>query len=133
MKRSMPAGAWLVLAALSFAAALASWPGRRIADNSRQQAQVQAPLSELPAQPAAGDSTTDNAAAPPATPPRPVTAPIVLDEGDRSLAPWPQAGRQVLRCVEKGRTVYRDAGTACAEGSGEAITLFPTRGVEAPR
>ena len=133
MNRSMPAGAWLVLAALSFAAALASWPGPRPVGGFPLQAQgLATPSDDMPAPPTAGDGAAD-AVAQPATPPRPVTAPVVLDDKDRSLAPWPQAGRQVLRCVEKGHTVYRDAGTACAEGSGEAVTLFPTRGVEAPR
>jgi hypothetical protein len=132
MKHSLPAWTWLVLAALSFAAALASWPGPGPASNFPQPAQVQTPSADPPAQAATVD-TAANVEPQPATPQRIANAPVVLDEGDPGIAPLPQAGRQVLRCVEKGRTVYRDAGAACAEGTGEAITLFPTRGVEAPR
>jgi guanyl-specific ribonuclease Sa len=132
MKRSLPAWAWLALAALSFAAALASWPGPRTASDLPAQAQRQTPPVDAQAQAVTAGAVTD-AESPPATPPATANAPVVLDDGNHASTPLPQAGRQVLRCVENGRTVYRDAGTACAEGGGEAITLFPTRGVEAPR
>jgi hypothetical protein len=47
--------------------------------------------------------------------------------------PGPKAGRQVLRCTDKGRITYVDLNATCAEGPGERVTVFPTQGVEASR
>ena len=47
--------------------------------------------------------------------------------------PTPKAGRQVQRCTNRGRITYVDLNAPCAEGPGERVTVFPTRGVEASR
>lgn len=136
MRRGFPPSFWLVLAALCFAGALASWPQLRpqIAWSAHDAAGAPpaAPESPLPVvvtEDASGPAVSSDAA------PRPLSRPDLPDEtADTSAAAGlPQAGRQVLRCIERGRTVYRDAGGTCAEGPGEPVTLFPTRGVEAPR
>ena len=46
--------------------------------------------------------------------------------------PAPKAGRQVLRCTDKGRVTYVDLNASCLEGPGERVTVFPTEGVEKP-
>jgi cbb3-type cytochrome oxidase subunit 3 len=136
MRQGLPPSFWLVLAGLCFVGALASWP------RPQGQAAAQtaaAPLADGTAAPpqvgTAADAAPANAAAD--TTPRAAEVPALPDLSGLEEAPpddgVPAAGRQVLRCVEGGRTVYRDAGGRCAEGQGEAVTLFPTRGVEAPR
>jgi hypothetical protein len=52
---------------------------------------------------------------------------------DEPGEPPPKAGRQVLRCVVKGRYAYLDLNSSCPEGPGERVTVFPTEGVELPR
>ena len=46
--------------------------------------------------------------------------------------PAPKAGRQVLRCTDKGRITYIDLNASCLAGPGERVTVFPTEGVEKP-
>ena len=46
--------------------------------------------------------------------------------------PASKAGRQVLRCTDKGRTTYVDLNASCLEGPGDRVTVFPTEGVEKP-
>ena len=52
---------------------------------------------------------------------------------DDPAEPPPKAGRQVLRCLVKGRYAYLDLNSSCPEGPGERVTVFPTEGVELPR
>ena len=59
--------------------------------------------------------------------------PLAWPEPDPPVRAEPRAGRQVLRCVDHGRIVYKDLNTACPEGPGERVTVFPTQGVERPR
>jgi len=46
--------------------------------------------------------------------------------------PAPKAGRQVLRCSDKGRITYIDLNASCPDGPGQRVTVFPTEGVEKP-
>ena len=52
---------------------------------------------------------------------------------DAPAASTPLAGRQVMRCLDKGRITYVDLNAPCADGPGERVTVFPTAGVEKPR
>lgn len=67
--------------------------------------------------------------------PDPTRAPTPLpdlSEGEAGDTP-PQAGRQVLRCLTRGRITYTELTGLCPEGIGERVTVFPTQGVEGPR
>ncbi|MBS0446148.1 MAG: hypothetical protein JSR59_09380 [Proteobacteria bacterium] len=44
--------------------------------------------------------------------------------------PAPLAGQLVLRCNAQGRVTYTDIRGSCADGAGEQVTVYPTRGVE---
>ena len=136
MRQGLPPSFWLVLAGLCFVGALASWP--RPQGHAAAQTAA-APLADGTAAPPQAGTDADAAPATAAADanPRAAEVPALPDlTGLEEALPdggVPAAGRQVLRCVEGGRTVYRDAASRCAEGAGEAVTLFPTRGVEAPR
>lgn len=134
MTRRLPPSFWLVLAGLCFAGALASWPRPQITWTAHDAAGVP-PAAPQPTPPSVVGEDATGAALPLEAAQRPISSPDFPDEAadNSAAAVLPQAGRRVLRCVEHGRTVYRDAGGACAEGGGEQVTLFPTRGVEAPR
>jgi hypothetical protein len=126
---ALPPMFWLLLALASFIAAFTSWQNQRL-DRIRPPA-VSAPTPEL------------TPLAEPATPPAP--APVTAAAGasaaagtaDGDQAPVrqlePTAGRQVLRCVSKGRVTYRDLNAGCPEGASERITVFPTEGVGKPK
>ena len=121
---------WLALALASFIAAFSVWQLQRLdrmrppalATPAARSADAPAePLSEpaLPGQAAAevsasGPTTGDGAVAP-------------------ARAPDPTAGRQVLRCVSKGRVTYRDLNAGCPDGAAERVTVFPTEGVGKPK
>ena len=60
----------------------------------------------------------------------PTPLPDLSDTAQRE--PLPKAGRQVLRCTDKGRITYLDLNASCLEGPGERVTVFPTEGVEKP-
>ena len=67
--------------------------------------------------------------------PDPTRAPTPLpdlSEGEAGDTP-PQAGRQVLRCLTRGRITYTELTGLCPEGIGERVTVFPTQGVEGSR
>ena len=68
-------------------------------------------------------------------PPPPPHEPTPLPDLSEPAAskPVPKAGKQVLRCMVKGRAVYMDLNAVCAEGEGERVTVFPTEGVGQPR
>jgi hypothetical protein len=66
------------------------------------------------------------------TTPREATPLPDLQEAD-TREPLARAGRQVQRCIDKGRTVYVDLNAICPEGPGVRVTVFPTEGVGAPR
>ena len=117
---------WLVLAIASFGAALSLWQVQRI-ERLRPPAASASdmPLAEPQAEPVResapvrqttrqGSGSTNNAAPP-------------------VRQPDPTAGRQVLRCVVKGRVTYRDLNAGCPEGASEKITVFPTEGVGKPQ
>ena len=55
-----------------------------------------------------------------------------LSADEARVAP-PQAGRQVLRCLTRGRITYMELTGTCPEGIGERVTVFPTQGVEGLR
>jgi hypothetical protein len=128
--RVRPAFPWPVLAALCIVSA---------AGCSRPAPQAAA----VPASAAAPDVLPRNAtpAAPrepgPYESARPSAAreatPLPDLSGGTSGEPLPKAGRQVLRCTDKGRVTYVDLNTRCLEGPGERVTVFPTEGVEKPR
>ena len=61
----------------------------------------------------------------------PTPLPKLTEEDPGASAP--HAGRQVLRCTDRGRITYVDLNAACADGPGERVTVFPTAGMETPR
>ena len=73
----------------------------------------------------------------PAPTARPTTPAPVSATADSAAPPVrqidPTAGRQVLRCVSKGRVTYRDLNAGCPDGASEKITVFPTEGVGKPQ
>jgi hypothetical protein len=125
----VPALAWLLLCLASLAGIVLTRP--QAADSVAAPLVATAPLPELAAP--VEDSAADVAA--PTFAVRAPTRPALLPDLDPSTpsSALPRAGRQVLRCVEQGRTVYRDLNSGCAEGGGALVTLFPTQGVELPR
>lgn len=123
----VPAVAWLLLAIASFVAAVVTWQSQRLE-------QLRPPTS-VATEPAASPAPMEAAPEPPqpAAPPRP-SAPATPGNAAAALRPSdPAAGRQVLRCVSKGRVSYRDLNAGCPDGSAEKITVFPTDGVGKPQ
>ena len=127
---TLPPVVWLLLAVVSFVAAFGVWQNQRL-ERLRPPA-VAAPV------PNAGVSSGPGTLAP-TTP----TAAPGSDAASGAAAadaasapvrqPDPQAGRQVLRCVSKGRVTCRDLNAGCPEGSSERVTVFPTEGVGKPQ
>ncbi len=127
----LPSLVWLLLAVASFVAAFGVWQNQRLE-------RMRPPAIVVPAAPA-GTPNADGGVAPAAPPPQAPAgaAPGVAAAQDPASAAVrqldPQAGRQVLRCVSKGRVTYRDLNAGCPEGSAERVTVFPTEGVGKPR
>jgi hypothetical protein len=127
----LPSLVWLLLAIASFVAAFGVWQNQRL-ERLRPPPIVAPPATE----PAGGNPsvapTTPVTQTPPAAP-----VPALATSEDPASAPMrqlePQAGRQVLRCVTKGRVTYRDLNAGCPEGAAERVTVFPTEGVGRPR
>lgn len=120
---------WLALALASFIAAFVVWQGQRI-ERLRPPAvsapqPLAAPVAETVEQAAPSPQPTLPAMSNTATPPNTAAQAV--------RPPEPTAGRQVLRCVSKGRVTYRDLNAGCPEGSSERITVFPTEGVGKPQ
>ena len=119
---------WLALAIASFAAALVVWQDQRIDRLRPPPIGTPAPLATpLPGEPSV-------APAPTAGPAPPAPAPASADSAAAPVRQIdPTAGRQVLRCVSKGRVTYRDLNAGCPDGASEKITVFPTEGVGKPQ
>jgi hypothetical protein len=127
---ALPPIVWLVLAIASFVAAFGAWQNQRL---------------ERLRPPAAAASVPQTETSNPGATPRPAQTPAnAIDSAatgaataDAASVPArqadPQAGRQVLRCVTKGRVTYRDLNAGCPEGSAERVTVFPTEGVGKPQ
>jgi hypothetical protein len=131
----LPSLVWLLVAIASFVAAFGVWQNQRL-ERLRPPAIVAPP----PGVPTPAPGATAAAPAVPGAPlaPPPVgTAPALAATEDTASAPLrqldPQAGRQVLRCVSRGRVTYRDLNAGCPEGSAERVTVFPTEGVGRPQ
>jgi hypothetical protein len=120
---------WLALAIASFVAAFVVWQGQRIERIRPPALAAPRPLAAPGAEPDGAPAAPAQAALP-ATP-RAATPPDNAVQAVRQLEPT--AGRQVLRCVNKGRVTYRDLNAGCPEGSSEKITVFPTEGVGKPQ
>lgn len=141
---ALPPASWLALAIASFVAAFVLWQDQRL-DRLRPPASAPAAVEESSPP---RSTTAETGSAPPVQP----TAPGRAGEPDAPAAsarttsggtatgeattavrtPEPQAGRQVLRCVSRGRVTYRDLNAGCPEGATETITVFPTEGVGKP-
>ena len=127
---ALPSLVWLVLAIASFVAALSVWQDQRI-ERMRPPASVApaAPAAAIQAEPvralAAPGQPAPRGLAPGSAAPNSAATPV------RQLDPT--AGRQVLRCVSKGRVTYRDLNAGCPEGASEKVTVFPTEGVGKPQ
>lgn len=123
---------WLVLSVASLVAAFGVWQSQRL--------ERMRPPS-VAAQPARGVATPVEAAPEPAPEPAgqaaPQTSANLPAPSDGASEPIrqldPTAGRQVLRCVSKGRVTYRDLNAGCPEGAAERVTIFPTEGVGKPK
>jgi len=130
---AVPSLVWLLLAVAGFVAAFGVWQSQRL-DRMRPPPNV----APAPGTPNAGESpaTTQPASQAPAGAAPGVAANLAGVE-EAASAPLrqldPQAGRQVLRCVSKGRVTYRDLNAGCPDGSAERVTVFPTEGVGKPR
>ena len=147
----LPSLVWLLLAVASFVAAVGVWQSQRL-DRLRPPA-IGTPLpaanTASGADRANRDERTDASGAPAApgtvralSAPVPTggTGVVAADAAaaeDSASAPLrqldPQAGRQVLRCISKGRVTYRDLNAGCPDGSAERVTVFPTEGVGKPQ
>ena len=127
---ALPPRFWLVLALASFIAALSVWQYQRL-DRMRPPA-TGAPAPRV--QPPQAEPAREPAPADPSVPPVPAATTATPDgapAAERTLDP--AAGRQVLRCVSKGRVTYRDLNAGCPDGSAERVTVFPTEGVGKPK
>lgn len=137
MKRStlkphivLPPLFWLVLAVVCFIAAFGVWQNQRLErmrpPASAAPASAAGPLkASAVAEPGPAAAQRLEAVAPGAAAAEAASAPM--------REPNPQAGRQVLRCVVKGRVTYRDLNAGCPEGASERVTVFPTEGVGKPQ
>jgi hypothetical protein len=130
----LPSLAWLLLAVASFVAAFAVWQSQRLERMRPPAIVAPAPASGAPG---AGVASGPATVVAPAVVPAAGTAPTLATADDPASAPLrqldPQAGRQVLRCVSRGRVTYRDLNAGCPEGSAERVTVFPTEGVGKPQ
>ena len=126
----LPPRFWLVLALASFVAAVSVWQHQRL-DRMRPPASGAplAPAAAPQAEPAREPAPAGQAA--PEAPAPTTAAPDGSPAAERTLDPT--AGRQVLRCVSKGRVTYRDLNAGCPDGSAERVTVFPTEGVGKPK
>ncbi|KNZ30934.1 MAG: hypothetical protein AD742_19890 [Methylibium sp. NZG] len=147
---ALPSLVWLLLAVASFVAAVGVWQSQRL-ERMRPPAVVVPPLSPPPAtstapgangggaggEPAAGGAARALAAPVPPAGASPAVAAAQAAAESAASPPLrqidPQAGRQVLRCVSKGRVTYRDLNAGCPDGASERVTVFPTEGVGKPQ
>ena len=121
---------WLVLAIASFAAAFGVWQNQRLERLRPRAVTTPSPAADGPkagalVEPAAASVRVTDGTAPGTTAADGASAP--------PRTPEPLAGRQVLRCVSKGRVTYRDLNAGCPEGAAERVTVFPTEGVGKPQ
>jgi len=127
----LPSLVWLLLAIASFVAAFGVWQNQRL-ERLRPPPIVAPPATDPPG------ASPPSVPAPPVSQAPPAGGPVAVDsaEGPAS-APLrqldPQAGRQVLRCVSRGRVTYRDLNAGCPDGASERVTVFPTEGVGRPQ
>ncbi len=135
LRIALPSLVWLLLAVASFVAAFSAWQSQRL-DRMRPPPSV-APAPgtsdgvEAPV-PAQTTSQVPAGAVPGGAPEASLAG--VEEAGSAPLRQLdPQAGRQVLRCISKGRVTYRDLNAGCPEGSAERVTVFPTEGVGKPQ
>jgi hypothetical protein len=131
---TIPTFFWLALAIACFIGAGASWQGQRLdrlrppaasaaeppetGSGGQQQPRTADAVAPTGRTSALGEAVPPSAATPPAPYVRPAEAP---------------AGRQVLRCVDKGRVTYRDLNAGCPAGASQTVTVFPTEGVGRPQ
>ena len=128
MKRYLPALLWLTVAVVSFGAAWQTWP------EPPHAALPHTAAAELPVSIGASEPALAAAEAPATTlAPSTLEAPPARPDTETPAHAEPKAGRQVLRCSDQGRTAYKDLHTACADGPGERVIVYPTQGVERPR
>ncbi len=133
---AVPSLVWLLLAVASFVAAFGAWQSQRL-DRMRPPPSVApAAVTSNGAEPPAPAQPTSQAPAGAAPGGAPGAASLagVEEAGSAPLRQLdPQAGRQVLRCISKGRVTYRDLNAGCPEGAAERVTVFPTEGVGKPQ
>jgi len=130
MRRYLPAFMWLSVAVVSFGAAWRTWPEAPHVPTPRAAAN---PLPAPSGTPEPALAAAEEPATTPVPAPATLEAPAPLPETEPLARAEPKAGRQVLRCSDQGRTAYKDLHTACADGPGERVIVYPTQGVERPR
>jgi hypothetical protein len=120
---------WLVLAIASFATAFGVWQSQRLERLRPRTTTTPAPAAD---ESKAGTLVEPAAASVPATDGA-VPGTVAAGGAAPPRTQEPLAGRQVLRCVSKGRVTYRDLNAGCPEGAAERVTVFPTEGVGKPQ
>ena len=128
---ALPPLFWLGLAVASFIAAFSVWQNQRLERLRPPAVAAPAPAAGTPNADAATEATPMPATAQGSNPSAPGAAAVGGASAPRP--PEPQAGRQVLRCVSKGRVTYRDLNAGCPDGAAERVTVFPTEGVGKPQ
>lgn len=125
-RKPLPSWFWMILCAISLFGALLAWASQWLDASQRRAATPAALNADATSVPpasvpdSAGESKPNPAlpVAPGAQNPAGAQAPRVLpaDIGN---------GTKVRRCTIRGRVIYIDASSACADGSAGKITVLP--------